>query len=320
MTDDLRLPTFADVVAAQARITPHVHHTPVFTSRILDELVGTHVLLKAESLQRVGAFKARGATNVVLSLSATEARHGVAAHSSGNHAAALALAASIRGIPAHLVMPAIAPQAKKDAVRSYGGHIYEFGPTMAERVAALDAVLAETGAHQVHPFDDVRVIAGQGTAALELLQDHPDIGLVIVPISGGGLTMGTAIAMHGLDPGLAVWAAEPAGADDAYRSLESGHLVTDYGHTIADGLRAHLSPRTFAGLQQERVQIVRVTDDEIIDAMRLLFTRTKLVVEPAGACSLAGLIALARQGVRLPATVAVILSGGNVDLDHLPFA
>jgi threonine dehydratase len=171
----------------------------------------------------------------------------------------------------------------------------------------------------VHPFDDVRVIAGQGTAALELLQDHADIGLMIVPISGGGLTMGTAIAAHGLDPGIEVWAAEPSGADDAYRSLEVGHIVTDYGHTIADGLRAHLSPRTFAGLREHDVRIVRVDDDEIVAAMRFLFERTKLVVEPAGACSLAGLLALAARGVALPPTVAVVLSGGNVDLDHLPF-
>ena len=302
---------FDDVCAAHARVASHVHRTPVMTSRSLDQRVGAHVLLKCENFQRSGAFKARGAFNAVLQVPEADARNGVAAHSSGNHAGALALAARECGIPCYVVMPTGVPRAKVDAVRAYGGRVVECAPTLAAREAKLAEVLAESGAHEVHPYDDPRVIAGAGTAALELLADHPDLDLVIAPVSGGGLLSGTAIATHGVNPACGVWGAEPAGADDAYRSLERGELVprTD-GSTIADGLLATLSARTFAILEQHAEGIVRVEDGQIVEAMRFLFERCKLVVEPSGAAALAGVFAFPQA---LPERVGVILSGGNLD-------
>jgi len=304
--------TFDDICAARARIASHVHRTPVMTSRTLDERAGTRVLLKCENFQRSGAFKARGAFNAVLQVPASAASKGVAAHSSGNHAGALALAARECGMPCYVVMPAGAPRAKVAAVRGYGGHVIECEPTLEAREMTLANVLAETGAHEVHPYDAPRVIAGAGTAALELLEDHPDLDLVIAPVSGGGLLSGTAIATHGTNPACRVWGAEPTGADDAYRSLERGELEPrTEGSTIADGLLATLSARTFAILSEHVERIVRVEDGEILDAMRFLFERCKLVVEPSGAAALAGVFA-ARDV--LPEQVGVILSGGNLDL------
>jgi threonine dehydratase len=309
-------PTIKDVRAAYRRIAPCINRTPVMTSRTLDALAGTHVLLKCETFQRGGAFKARGALNAVLQLTEAQAAHGVAAHSSGNHAGALALAAAERGIPCYVVMPVGAPRAKVDAVRAYGGQIIECEPTLDAREAKLAEVLAETQAHEVHPYDDPRVIAGAGTACLELLDDHPDIDLVIAPVSGGGLLSGTAIAAHGVNRGCRVWGAEPAGADDAYRSMAEGHLVPrGEGTTIADGLLAELSERTFGILRRHVDGIVRVEDAEIFEAMRFLFERCKLVVEPSGATGLAGMFAFPEA---LPGKVGVILSGGNLDLDRNP--
>jgi threonine dehydratase len=303
--------TFEDVCAAHARIAPHVHRTPVMTSRSLDERAGTHLHLKCENFQRSGAFKARGAFNAVLQVPEAEASRGVAAHSSGNHGGALALAARECGIPCYVVMPAGAPRAKVDAVRGYGGHVVECAPTMDAREAKLAEVLAETGAHEVHPYDDPRVIAGAGTAAMELLEQHPDLDLVIAPVSGGGLLSGTAIAAHGMKPLCRIWGAEPAGADDAYRSLERKKLEPrTEGSTIADGLLAALSARTFGILSEHVEGIVRVEDGEILDAMRALFERCKLVVEPSGAAALAGVFAHPEV---LPERVGVILSGGNLD-------
>jgi threonine dehydratase len=303
--------TFDDVCAAHERIASHVHRTPVMTSRTLDERAGTHVLLKCENLQRSGAFKARGAFNAVLQVSKTDASRGVAAHSSGNHGGALALAARDCGIPCYVVMPAGAPQAKVDAVRGYGGRVIECAPTMDAREAKLAEVLAETGAHEVHPYDDPRVIAGAGTATVELLEEHPDLDLVIAPVSGGGLLSGTAIAAHGMSPACGIWGAEPAGADDAYRSLQRKQLEPRIeGSTIADGLLATLSARTFAILSEHVGGISRVEDAEILDAMRVLFERCKLVVEPSGAAALAGVFAFPEA---LPERVGVILSGGNLD-------
>jgi threonine dehydratase len=305
-------PTFGDVCAAGERIASYVNRTPVMTSRTLDERAGTSVFLKCETFQRSGAFKARGALNAVLQLSEAEASRGVAAHSSGNHAGALAMAARERGIPCYVVMPTGVPRAKVDAVRAYGGHVIECEPTLDAREARLVEVLQETGAHEVHPYDDARVIAGAGTACLELLTEHPDLDLVIAPVSGGGLLSGTAIAAHGVDPQCRVWGAEPAGADDAYRSLERGALVPrSEGSTIADGLLAELSAQTFAILSAHIEGIVRVSDDEIVDAMRFLFERCKLVVEPSGAVGLAGVFSFPEA---LPDRVGVILSGGNLDL------
>jgi threonine dehydratase len=310
------VPTFDDVCAAQKRIEPYINRTPVMTSRTLDALVGANVFLKCETFQRGGSFKARGAINAVMQLSDKEAEHGVAAHSSGNHAGALALAAAERGIPCYVVMPAGAPRAKIEAVRAYGGHVIDCKPTLEAREKMLAGVLADTKAHEIHPYDDSRVIAGAGTACVEMLEEHPEIELVVAPVSGGGLLSGTAIAAHGINPECAIWGAEPVGADDAYRSLTGGQLVPrSEGQSIADGLLAELSPRTFVILSEHAEGIVRVEDAEIVEAMRFLFERCKLVVEPSGAAGLAGMFAFPEM---LPEHVGVILSGGNLDLDSPP--
>lgn len=311
-------PSFGDVVAAAARIAGHVRRTPVMTSRTLDEMVGSEVLMKCENLQGGGAFKLRGATNAVLCLNDDQARRGVAAHSSGNHAGALALAASRRGIPAHLVMPSDVTAAKKAAVEGYGGRVVLCEATLAAREATVAQVVAETGATEVHPYDNPWVIAGAGTATLELLAEAGPLDGVVAPVSGGGLLSGTALAAHGAQPGIRVVGAEPLLADDAARSLAAGRRL-DAGPgptTMADGLLATLSDRTFAILRDTVDEIVTVTEDQIVEAMRLLWERMKLVVEPAGAVPIAAL--LARPGA-WPPRVGVIASGGNVDLDRLPF-
>lgn len=313
-------PTFEDVRAAADRIAPHVHRTPVLHSRLLDELIGRRVHLKAEHLQRCGAFKARGATNAVLALPEDAARRGVAAHSSGNHAAALAYAAGVRGVPCHVVMPTTTPAVKQEATRAYGAEVVLCEPTLEARESVLADVLRRTGATEVHPFDDPQVIAGQGTAALELLADHPEIGLVVAPVSGGGLMAGTAIAAHGADSSVRLLGVEPANAADAERSLAAGRRLPDGNvDSIADGLLAVLSDRTFDLLAAHEVSVFSVTEEQIVDAMAFLFTRLKQVVEPSGATALAGLLLAAQRGEDLPDDVGVILSGGNVDLDRLPF-
>ena len=314
------LPTMDDVRDAATRLAPHARRTPVLTSRTIDELVGCRVHAKAEHLQRTGAFKFRGATNAVLALDDAAAARGVAAHSSGNHAAALALAARRRGVPCHVVMPADAPRSKQEATAGYGAAIVLCEPTLDAREQALAEVLARTGATEIHPYDLPEVIAGQATAALELLEEVPAIRAVIAPVSGGGLLSGTAIAAHGVDPGIAVLGAEPAAVDDAHRSLVAGRRIADGNATsIADGLLAVLSDRTFTILRAHDVEVVTVSEAEIVAAMALLFSRMKQVVEPSGATALAGLLALARSGAPLPDDVGLILSGGNVDLDRLPF-
>jgi threonine dehydratase len=269
------------------------------------------VWLKCENLQEAGAFKFRGATNAVLCLSDDDARRGVAAHSSGNHAAALALAASRRGISATLVMPDNAPRIKHDAVLRFGGRVVLCEPTLQARADALETVLAETGATEIHPYDDPRVIAGAGTATLELLDDAPDLEMVMAPVSGGGLLSGTALAASGIDPDLTIWGAEPSQVDDAYRSLSTGVRQSDAGGTsIADGLLAVLSDRTFRILRDRVDQITLVDEAEIIDAMRFIFDHAKLVIEPSAAVAVAALV---RRRGNLPGRIGVILSGGNVD-------
>jgi threonine dehydratase len=289
----------------------------VLRSPAVDDWVGTRVHLKAEHLHATGAFKLRGATNAVLLLDDATAARGVAAHSSGNHASALAVAAARRGIPCTVVMPEGTPATKLAATKAAGARVIMCAPTMRARADAVAEVLAETGAVEVHPFDDPGVMAGQGTAALELLEAVPAIRMVVAPVSGGGLLSGTAVAAHGLDPAVAVWGAEPAGAADAFRSLAAGHLVLDGpSNTIADGLVAQLSERTLAVLQAHAVQVVTVTDTQIVEAMHELATGAKQLVEPSGAVSLAGVAQLARDGVDLPADVGLIVSGGNVDLSR----
>ncbi len=316
----MEIPTLDDVRRATERVSPRVHRTPVLTSRSVDQLAGGRVHFKSEHLQRTGSFKFRGATNAVLALDDAAAGRGVAAHSSGNHAAALALAARDRGVPCHVVMPEDAPRAKREATAAYGASIVLCEPTLAARSETLAEVLDRTGATEIHPYDRPEVIAGQATATLELLEEVPAIGAVIAPVSGGGLLSGTAIAAKGVDRGIAVIGAEPAAVDDAARSLAAGRRIPDgNGTSIADGLLAVLSDRTFTILRDHDVRVVTVTEDEIVDAMALLFARLKQVVEPSGATALAGLLALVRAGVPLPSDVGVILSGGNVDLDRLPF-
>ncbi len=306
------VPAYEDVLAARDRIVGRVHRTPVLTSRTLDRLVGASVHLKTENFQRAGSFKIRGATNAVSMISDADAARGVATHSSGNHAQALALAASERGVPAFIVMPSDAPAAKRAAVEGYGGRITSCEPTLASREATLRGVIEETGAAEVHPFDDERIIAGQGTVALELLEDVPDLEVIIAPVGGGGLLSGTAIvAAHA--GGIEVIGAEPELADDAHRSLELGvRQPPAPPRTVADGLRTALGVRNFAVVREHVARIDLVSDEEILEAMRLLWERVKIIVEPSGAVPLA--VALRYRERYRGRRVGLVLSGGNVDL------
>jgi len=311
-------PTFEDVLAAAERIRGHVHRTPVMTSYAIDGIAGARLHFKCENLQKVGAFKARGATNAVLSLDDEAAGRGVATHSSGNHAAALAYAAGIRGVPAHVVMPSSAPPVKKAAVAGYGALITECKPTLEARETTLDAVVQRTGATFIHAYDNPNVIAGQGTASLELLTDVPDLEVVIAPVGGGGLMSGTAIAVSSSRPDITIWGSEPAGADDAFRSLRDGTLYPSVKPTtIADGLLTSLSDRTFRILSERLEGILTVSEETIVRAMRLLWERMKLVVEPSGAVPLAAV--LEHPDNFAGRRVGLIISGGNVDLNHLPW-
>jgi threonine dehydratase len=314
----MQYPTLIDIQAAAARIKPYAHRTPVLTCASLNGLVGAELWCKCENFQKVGAFKFRGACNAVFSLSTSAAQHGVATHSSGNHAAAAALAAQLRGIKAHIVMPDNAPAVKKAAVAGYGGTIVYCAPTLAAREATLERVVRETGATFIHPYNDARVIAGQGTAALELLTDVPDLDVIMAPVGGGGLLSGTAIVTTTLAPATQVIAAEPEAADDAYRSLQEGRLVPALDpRTIADGLRTSLGELTFAIIQRHVHQIVTVSEAAIISAMRHVWERMKIVIEPSAAVPIGAL--LERKSDLRGKRIGVILSGGNVDLDQLPW-
>jgi threonine dehydratase len=314
----LALPDLDAIRSAQARIAPHVHRTPVLRCRSLEAEVGAELYFKAENLQRTGAFKARGASNAVFSLAPEEARRGVVTHSSGNHGAALAYAAQRRGIPAFVVMPENAARVKQDNVRRRGGTIRLCKPTVEAREAACDAVRRETGATLIHPFDDPRVIAGQGTAALELLEESPGLDAVAAPVGGGGLLSGTSIAVKSTDPAARVYGAEPANADDAARGFRSGKVEPlPAATTIADGLRTTLSPRTLGAIRAHVDAIGTASEEAIVRAMRMIWERMKIVVEPSSAVPLACLLekTLDARGMR----VGIILSGGNVDLDRLPW-
>jgi threonine dehydratase len=308
----------AAIRVAHARIQPHVHRTPVLTSRSLDAAAEATLFFKCENLQKVGAFKARGACNAVFSLDNDEARRGVITHSSGNHGAAVAWAAARRGIPAWVVMPENSAEIKKAAVQGLGATVRFCAPTLEARDTTCAAVQAETGAVLVHPYDDWRVIAGQGTAALELLEEIPDLDAIITPVGGGGLLSGTAIASRGIKPSIRVYGAEPAGADDAWRSLQSGRIVPQTDpRTIADGLRSSLGVKTFAVLSTLVDAIGTTSEEAIVRAMRLTWDKLKLVIEPSAAVPLAALIErkLPVAGLR----VGIVVSGGNVDLDRLPW-
>jgi threonine dehydratase len=310
--------TFDAVRSAHERIAPYVHRTPVLTSKALDRAADARLFFKAENFQKTGAFKARGATNAVLELPAST--QGVVTHSSGNHGAALARAAALRGLVAHIVMPQNAPTAKQAAVRGYGGLIAICEPTLAAREATAAEIIAATGAVLIHPYNDLAVMAGQGTASLELLQDVPELDLLVVPVGGGGLLSGTAVAAKGVRPGVRVVGAEPSGADDAFRSFHSGVLMPPpAAQTIADGLRGALGEHTFAVIRSQVDDIVTVSENEIIAALRLVWERMKIIIEPSAAVPVAAVLS-GRIAFTADTRIGIILSGGNVDLDSLPWA
>lgn len=312
------LAEFDDVLAAAARIAPHARVTPVVRSGSLDAIAGCELFFKCENLQRVGAFKFRGACNAVFALDAEAAARGVATQSSGNHGAAVALACRLRGIAAAVVVPEGASAVKVAAISDFGARILRCAPTMAARNAATDALLGETGATLIHPFDNVQVIAGQGTAGLELLNEIAGLHAVLTPVGGGGLLSGCALTVRTLQPQVEVWGAEPAGAADAYASLRAGRCITDrVANTVCDGLRGTTAPRTLAMLQRYADGILLVEDETTIAAMRLLWERLKLVVEPSGAIAFAAVL---RHRERFAGRrIGIVLSGGNVDLGALPW-
>jgi len=314
----MQLPTYDDVVLAHERIRPHVHRTPVLTSSHLDGLAGARLLLKCENLQKIGAFKARGACNAVFGLSQEQAARGVLTHSSGNHGQALAFAAAKRGIPATIVMPETSARPKLDAVRGYGGRVVTCAPGTKAREEAVAGERERTGAEIVHPYADARVIAGQGTCARELIEEAGSLDAIVAPVGGGGLISGTCIAAHAMAPGIKVFAAEPANADDAFRSKEAARLIEDDApQTIADGLRASLKPITFHYVQNAVEAVLTVSEAEIVAAMRLVWERLKIVVEPSSAVAVAAVLKNAPRFAGQ--TVGIIITGGNVDLDRLPW-
>ena len=307
--------TWDDVDVARERIAPSARRTPVLTSSSIDRLSGSRVAFKCESFQRTGSFKFRGACNAVASLSPAERARGVYTHSSGNHAQALALAASIHGIPAYVVMPEGSSPIKVAATEGYGARVVSCLPTHRSRKEVAERVGVETGAAFVHPHDDPRVIAGQGTALCELIEEIGDLDVILAPVGGGGLLSGTAIAADRLAPNARVIGCEPAGADDAYRSIRAGRRITDFTpHTIADGLRTPLGETTFSILRDTIERIVLVPEEEIVNAMRVVWERMKIVIEPSSAVAVAPL--LRRDSAWEGKRVGVILSGGNVDLSR----
>lgn len=314
----LIVPTFDDVLAAHERVKPHIHRTPVLTSSYLDDLTGAKLFFKCENFQKAGAFKVRGACNAVFGLSDELAAKGVATHSSGNHALSLSYAAGRRGIPCHVVMPRTAPQAKKDAVRGYGGMITECEPSTSSREAVFAEVEARTGAEFVHPYNDPRVIAGQGTCSRELMEQVPGLDAVVAPIGGGGMISGTCLTLSSIAPGVEVFAAEPLNADDAARSFRAGHIIADDApETVADGLKVPLKELTWHFVSGHVKDVLTATEDQIVDAMKLIWKRMKIVMEPSSAVPLACI--LANRDKFRGRRVGVIVTGGNVDLDRLPW-
>ena len=311
-------PTLADIQQAAQRIQPLIHRTPVLTSESIDWMAGCRIFFKCENFQKAGAFKMRGAANAVLLLSEAERSRGVATHSSGNHGQALARAAQVAGCPAYIVMPTTAPEVKKRAVASYGAQITFCEPTLAARERTLNEVVHSTRATFIHPYNNDQVIAGQGTAALELIDDVDALDIVMAPVGGGGLLSGTALATHGLLPKAHIVAGEPAGANDAYRSLQAGQIIpSESPQTLADGLLTSLGDKTFPIIQAHVQRIITVSDEEIIAAMRLVWERMKIIIEPSCAVPLAAL--LKEKETFADQRAGIILTGGNVDLEKLPF-
>ncbi len=320
--------TWQAILDAHARIQPRIHCTPVLTSASLDAMTGASLFFKCENFQRTGSFKIRGASNAILSLSEQEAARGIVTQSSGNHGAAVACAAAWRGVPAFIVMPKNAPSVKVRAIEAYGGKITFCEPKVSSRNEVCARVLAETGAALIHPFDNDRIIAGQATAAKELLEEIPDLDAVFAPVSGGGLLSGTCLGAKGVRPGIRVFGCEPERADDAYRSLSTGQLQSlESSDTIADGLRASLAPRTFAILRDNVERILLASEEEIIAGMRTVWERMKIIIEPSSAVAIApllkpGAVASLHLSTRADGArpkLGVIFSGGNVDLSSLPF-
>jgi threonine dehydratase/serine racemase len=310
--------TLADVRAAADRVRPFVHRTPVLTCDTIDRLAGRRVFFKCEHLQRTGSFKLRGATNAVQKLSPEAAARGVVTHSSGNHAQALALAAAVRGVPAHIVMPRTASPVKKAAVLGYGGRVVECEPTLADRERTAAALVAETGGTLIPPFDHPDVIAGQGTAALELLEDVPDLDAVVAPVGGGGLLSGFTVAAQGVNPRVQVFGAEPLGADDAARSKAAGEWLPQTApNSIADGLLTSLGRLTWPIIRDRVERVVTVSEDQIRAAMRLVWERMKQVIEPSAAVGVAVILSDEFRGLAGADRVGVVFCGGNVGLDKL---
>lgn len=319
MNDQIKqIPTFEDALAARERIEPYIHRTPVLTSRFINELTGAELFFKCENFQKAGAFKVRGACNAVFGLSEAQARIGVATHSSGNHALSLSYAAGRRGIPVTVVMPHTAPRAKKDAVLGYGGTIVECEPSTSSRESVFAEVVAQSGADFVHPYNDPRVIAGQATCSMELNEQVPGLEAVIAPIGGGGMISGTCLTLSNVAPDVAIYAAEPLNADDAARSFRAGHIIADDApHTVADGLKVPLKELTWHFVRNHVSDILTASEEEIVDAMKLIWKRMKIVMEPSSAVPLATILKNPElfRGKR----VGVIITGGNVDLDALPW-
>jgi threonine dehydratase len=312
------LPTFSDVKEAHQRIQPYIHRTPVLTSQSVNHLLGAELFFKCENFQKVGAFKFRGACNAVFSLTEEEAAKGVGTHSSGNHAAAVALASRLRGIKARIVMPVTAPDIKKKAVEGYGAEITYCAPTLEARETTLQQLIDKHGITEIHPYNNFRVISGQGTAAKELIEETGNLDIIMTPVGGGGLLSGTALSAKALLPNCRVIAAEPAGADDAYRSFNSGHIIpSTQPNTIADGLLTSLGEMNFAIIQQSVDDIVTVSEEAIVEAMRMIWERMKIIIEPSSAVPVAALLEkkIQPRGQK----IGIILSGGNVDLGKLPF-
>jgi threonine dehydratase len=312
------IPVFDDVIAAHDRIRPYIHRTPVLTSQYLNELTGAELFFKCENFQKAGAFKVRGASNAVFGLSEDMLEKGVATHSSGNHALSLSYAAGRRGIPCTVVMPRTAPQAKKDAVRGYGGRIVECEPSTTSREAVFAEVVAETGAEFVHPYNDPRVIAGQATCSREFMEQVEGLEALVAPIGGGGMISGTCLTVSSTAPGVKIYAAEPEQADDAARSFKAGHIIADDAPvTVADGLKVPLKDLTWHFVKTHVSDVLTASEDEIIEAMKLTWKRMKIVIEPSCAVPLA--VILKNRAVFEGKRVGVIITGGNVDLDTLPW-
>ncbi len=317
-TNKMYIPTIDDVLAAHSRIQPYIHKTPVLTSKYMDQLTGAELFFKCENFQKAGVFKARGASNAVFGLADDKVEKGVATHSSGNHALSLSYAAGRRGISCTVVMPRTAPDAKKAAVRGYGGKVVECEPSTSSREAVFAEVVAESGADFVHPYNDHRVIEGQGTCSLELHEEVGPLDAVIAPIGGGGMVSGTCLTMSNISPSTKIYAAEPKNADDAYRSFKAGYIIADDApQTIADGLKVPLKDLTWHFVSNHVEDILLATEQEIIDAMYLIWQRMKIVMEPSSAVPLATIIK--NKELFAGKRVGVIVTGGNVDLKKLPW-